>query len=398
MSMGLKILFVIDTLGTGGAERSLADMLPALARAGITCSVAYFYRPQVSLEHLFVEQGADLRFLGRRTVAQRLAALRQLIRSERPNIVHTTLFESNVLGRLASIGQRSLVLSSLVNTSYDPIRLQNSDINPLKLSAVRTIDALTARYLTTHFHAITEAVKTSASATLGVPPDRITTIERGRDGGSGPASAEARRQARATFGLSNTDEVIVSVGRQDYQKGQRFLVEAMAEVAARRPKARLLIAGRPGRQSAVVEQTCRDVGVKERVRILGHRNDVPALLESADLFVFPSLYEGLGGALIEAMATGLPIVASKIPAIECVVEEGRNALLVERGNSRALAGAMIDLLENGTQAGAFGRRSREIFDERFTLDRCMARMIEFYRHLAECGDHTRVDVLQEAAP
>jgi glycosyltransferase involved in cell wall biosynthesis len=331
-------------------------------------------------------------------VAQRLAALRRLIRDERPDIVHTALFESNVLGRLASIGQRSLVVSSLVNTSYDPIRLQNPDINPLKLAAVRAIDTLTARYLTTHFHAITEAVKTSASATLGVPADRITTIERGRDGGSGPASAEARRQARLTFGVSETDEVIVSVGRQEYQKGQRFLVEAMAEVVARRPKAILLIAGRPGRQSDLLEETCRAAGFGERVRMLGHRNDVPALLASADLFVFPSLYEGLGGALIEAMAAGLPIVASKIPAIECVVEDGRNARLVERGNSRALAAAIIDLLENDTQARAFARRSRGIFDERFTLDRCTARMIDFYRRLAACRDHTRVDVLQEAAP
>jgi glycosyltransferase involved in cell wall biosynthesis len=384
--MSLKILFVIDALGVGGAERSLADMLPGLARANITSKVVYFHRHQVSLENLFLAQGADLHFLGQPGVFQRVAALRRLIQMERPDVVHTVLFESNIIGRLASIGQRTVVLSSLVNTSYDPIRLKNSDINALKLSVVRIIDAFTARYLTTHFHAITEAVKKAAVDTLHLSPERITTIERGRDGQSGPTSAETRRLARLKLGLSDSDEVIVNVGRQEYQKGQRYLLKAMVEVTKRRPRAVLLIAGRCGRQSQVLEEVQREIALGERIRLLGHRDDVSHLLASADLFVFPSLYEGLGGALIEAMASGLPIVASKIPATECVVEEGRNALLVERATVDPLAGAIIDLLDDRERSQAFGRRSREIFEERFTLDRSTTRMVEFYRRLTGVHD------------
>ena len=118
------------------------------------------------------------------------------------------------------------------------------------------------------------------------------------------------------------------------------------------------------------------------IHLLGYREDVPELLAAADLFAFPSLYEGLGGALLEAMAAQLPIVATKLPAIECVVEDGRNALLIERATVAPLATAIVDLLTDREKAGAFGRRSREIFEERFTLDRCGARMVEFYRQVA----------------
>jgi glycosyltransferase involved in cell wall biosynthesis len=378
----LKVLFVIDALGAGGAERSLADMLPGLSRAHIQSKVVYFHRTKVNLEKLFLSQGADLHFLDRRSVAGRVAALRQLIRSEHPDVVHTTLFESNLVGRLAAIGRRTIVVTSLVNTPYDSIRHQNSDIHPLKFAAVRLIDALTSRYLTHHFHAISEAVKDAAVNTLHLSPERITTIERGREGRAGAPGEDERRKARLRLGLSSADEVIVNVGRQEYQKGQRYLVEAMVDVVRRRPRAVLLIAGRPGHQSAALEQIQRNASLGSRIRLLGHREDVPDVLASADIFAFPSLYEGLGGALIEAMASGLPIVASRIPATECVVEEGGNALLVERAWVRPLANAIVDLLDDRGRRDAFGRRSRQIFEERFTLDRCTGRMVDFYRRLA----------------
>ena len=160
--MSLKILFVIDGLAQGGAERSLAEILPSLAKAGITSIVAFFHRHEENLEALFRAQGADLRFLPERGVTRRVVALRRLIQSESPDVIHTALFESDVLGRLASIGHNAVVVSSLVNTPYDPIRLENNDINPVKLWVVHMIDAWTARYLTTHFHAVSPAVKEAA--------------------------------------------------------------------------------------------------------------------------------------------------------------------------------------------------------------------------------------------
>ncbi len=381
----MRVLFVIDGLGQGGAERSLAELVPALTRANIEVVVAFFYRREGSLESVFRAQGTRLHFLPQKGFLRRVTALRRLIRTVRPDIIHTALFESDMIGRLASVGQNAVVMSSLVNTPYDPIRLQNSDVAAPKLWAVRFVDSWTARHLTTCFHAISEPVKKAAVETLRLQPERITVIERGRSGRFDRPDAERRPLARQKFGLAESDEVIVNVARQEYQKGQRYLFEAMVEVARRRPNAVLLLAGRCGRQTEALWDLHRALNLGDRVRILGHRDDVPDLLAAADVFVFPSLYEGLGGALIEAMGLGLPVVASKIPAIESVVEEGRNALLVERAAVGPLADAIVQLLGDRARARAFGNRSREIFEERFTLDRCAARMVEFYSRLAGRG-------------
>jgi glycosyltransferase involved in cell wall biosynthesis len=384
--MSLKILFVIDGLGPGGSERSLVETLPSLKAAGIASIVVFFHRHEENLEGILGAQGADVRHISESGIIRRVSALRRIIRVERPDIVHTALFVSDVLGRFASIRQKTVVVSSLVGTPYDAVRVQNLGINRFKLRAVRWIDGWTARYLTDHFHAVSESAKRAAVDALGLSPERITVVGRGRHRRFSEPSAELRAATRRQLGLDDADEVILNVGRQVFEKGQQCLVEAMQIVARRRPRARLLIAGARGPQSGVLEQLGRRAALNGRVQILGHRDDIPGLLACADLFVFPSLCEGAAGALLEAMASGLPIVASRIPAIEEAVEEGRNAMLVERSSAAELSDAITALLEHRDRATAFGRRSREIFEERFTLERSAAQMVEFYRRLAPTPD------------
>jgi glycosyltransferase involved in cell wall biosynthesis len=323
-----------------------------------------------------------VRFLAGITPIGRVRELRRLIADERPHLVHTTLFESSVAGRLAAVGKPVRIMSSLVNTPYDPVRLQDPKIRAGRMRLVRLFDSWTARLLTSHFHAITGAVKDAAVATLGIPADRITVIERGRDPDRlGQPSRERRRRARQSLGLEEDDEVLVNVGRQEYQKGQRYLLEAVPRLLANHPRLVLLIAGRDGHATAELQRTHRELELGGRVRFLGHRSDVPDILAAADVFVFPSLFEGLGGSVIEAMALGLPVVASDIPALREVVADGANARLVSPGSSRALAQAIAGLLDDENQRRGFGERSRAIFEERFTLERSTSRMIALYERL-----------------
>ena len=384
--MSFRILFLIDGLGPGGAERSLAEVLPGLARGGITTTVAFFHRHQNSLEDELRTHGVDLRFIPEQGVAQRVAAIRRLIREGNPDVIHTTLYVSDVLGRIASIGLHKVVVSSLVSTPYDPVRRKNPDINAVKLKVARWIDTWTARYFTTHFHAVSETVKQAAVDAMGLRPERISVVQRGRNTRFMPPTPERRAKARHTLGLRDSDDVIVNVGRQGYEKGQQYLLEAMEAIVQRRPNSILLVAGPRGGQAEILDELRRRPALKECVRLLGHRTDVPDLLASADLFAFPSLYQGAAGALIEAMASGLPVVASRIPSIAEIVEEGRNALLVERMSVAPLADAIVELLADRSRAGAFGNRSRAIFEERFTLERCTERMTRFYRDMVEHRD------------
>ena len=133
-------------------------------------------------------------------------------------------------------------------------------------------------------------------------------------------------------------------------------------------------------------ELCDQLRLGERIRFLGHRDDVPEILAAADVFAFPSVYEELGGAVIEAMALGLPIVASDIPALREVVEDGRNGLLVKPESSTALAAGLARILDDRALASTFGERSLEIFRQRFTIERSARRMIDLYSRVACFGE------------
>jgi glycosyltransferase involved in cell wall biosynthesis len=296
-----------------------------------------------------------------------------------------------VVGRFAAAGRGRPVLSSLVNVAYAPIRLHDPNVRASRLWAARMIDGWTARHLTTHFHALTEAVKRGAVSSLRIDPERITVIERGRDPERlGEPSRKRRAAARAALGLTQDGDVVVTVGRQEFQKGQRHLLEAFARLAAARPEAVLLVAGREGHASADLETFRAGLGVGDRVRLLGHRTDVPEILAAADVFAFPSLYEGFGGAVIEAMALGLPVVASDLPALHEVVEAERTGVLVPPGSAADLASAIGGLLDDPARARAMGERGRATFLERFTVERTTARMVELYGRILSRRMSSRV--------
>jgi glycosyltransferase involved in cell wall biosynthesis len=381
--LSTKILFVIDSLGAGGAERSLAELLPALDDAGIGATIACLDHRPNGIESDVVASGADVRFLPRGPI-RRVRALRRIIRVEAPDVVHTTILAANLAGRLASIGRSTTVLTSLVNTPYTPIRNEDPRVRPWALSAVRLLDVVSSRLLTDHFHAITCAVKEWAVEEMGLDPRRITVIHRGRDperlGEPGPAR---RRAARRALGLRDDDEVVITVGRQEYQKGQRFLLEAIATLAPARPNVKVLVAGRPGATSRELSELIARPALEGRIHMLGYREDVPELLAASDVFAFPSLFEGLGGSVLEAMALGLPIVASDLPAVREVVEDGENALLVPVASADDLATGIAEILDHPDRAAAFGARSREIFLERFTSARSAEAMIDLYRDLVQ---------------
>jgi glycosyltransferase involved in cell wall biosynthesis len=245
------------------------------------------------------------------------------------------------------------------------------------------VDLLTSRCLTTHFHAVSQAAKDSATTSLRIPAERITVVERGRNPGRlGQSGLERRWKSRQQLGLAAEDEVIVNLGRHEYQKGQKYLLEAAATLSFAHPRLILLMAGRQGNLTNELEKFKDHLGLNGQVRFLGHRQDVAEILAAADLFVFPSLYEGLPGAVIEAMALGLPIVASDIPPVREVVEENRNALLVAPASSAELAKAIATLFDDRDKALAYGRHSRKIFETRFTLQHSAARMIELYQKVA----------------
>jgi len=384
--VGFKYLFVINSFLAGGAERSLIELLPVIRAEDITLIVACLYRREVGFENEVREAGFDVRVLPGSNLTGKTLALRRLIKEERPDVVHTALFESDLAGRVASIGLRVPVMTTLANTAYDDARLGDPNVNKRRLRLVKWVDGFTARHLTQHFHAVSQAVKDSTVERLSVPADRITVVKRGRDETRlGLRTPERRRGVRQALGLDDDAEVLVAVGRQEFQKGHRHLIDAFPAVIEARPRARLLIAGREGHASRDLGIQIAALGLENEVAILGHREDVTDVVAASDLFVFPSVYEGLGGALIEAIGLGLPVVASDIPAIREVVRHGENADLVPPADSTALARAIVGLLSDPDRLRSYAQRSRQLFDEEFTSRTSNQRLLELIRRVAVEG-------------
>lgn len=388
MTLG-RILFLINSLGTGGAERSLAELLPRLAEAGVKPVVACLYRRPEGVERPILEAGYDVLFLSSSTTPGRVLEVRRVIHAVQPDLVHTTLFESDVIGRVAAWHTRVPVVTSLVNVTYGPERLLDPNVRRWKLQAVREIDGWTARRLTARFHAVSRSVKDSAVRSLRIPPDKVTVIERGRDPDRlGRPDAMRRQRVRRELGISEDAQVVVSVGRLEHQKGHRYLFDAVAKVG-QRPHLTILVAGRDGHMSPELKPQVQRLGLEGRVRFLGHRNDVPDLLAAADLLALPSLNEGAAGVVIEAMALGVPVVASDLPSLREVTEDGTSGLLVPVASPDALARAIERLLDDQPLARVLGTRGREIFERRFTLDRSVKRMVGMYRSvLASSSTHS----------
>jgi glycosyltransferase involved in cell wall biosynthesis len=375
----LTVVYVINQLGPGGAEKSLSALIPHFGSAGIRMIVACLkdYSAHYPAD---AHPPCEVRLLEGSSWLAKARSLRRLLREVEADLVHTTLFDADLVGRLAAVGTGVPVLSSLVSTTYEPARLLDPGVSRLSLAAVKLLDQVTAHLLTDHFHAITEAVRESAVRTLKLPPARITVIGRGRPAESLPYPAENRRRVmRAELGVADDEVLVVNVGRQEYAKGQRYLLRAFEILAGRVPNVRLLVVGRRGNASAELDRLLASSAAADRIRFAGSRDDVPDLLAAADVFVFPSVYEGLGGAVIEAMAMGLPVVASDLPALREVVEDGRNGVLVPPSQPDALASALENLLLSQETAAAFGRRSREIFLERFQIEQIADRMVAMYR-------------------
>ncbi len=385
----VSVLFVINQLGPGGTERSLADLIAGLEGQGIGSSIACL-RPTAEEFLPDARVSCPVRVIPGGNLLSKALRLRRELRRTPPDLVHTMLFEADLVGRLAAAGTGVPVLSSLVNTSYEPVRFRDPSISRHRLRTLQALDALTGRFLTTHFHALTEAVKESAVRTLRLPPERITVVPRGRDPlRLGAASLQRRQRARRALGLDSSAEVVVTVGRQTYQKGQRFLLEAAALLAGERPRLKVVVAGKEGPVTPELRRLQSELGLSEIVEFLGNRTDVPEILAAGDVFAFPSLYEGIGGAVIEAMALGLPVVCSDLAPLREVVESGRSALLVPPEDPRSLASAVNRLLDDPALARRLGARGREAFQERFETDRSAREMGALYRRIARREAGTR---------
>jgi starch synthase (maltosyl-transferring) len=231
--------------------------------------------------------------------------------------------------------------------------------------------------------AVSSAVRDALMDQICAAGDRITTIPNGVDVDRfrGPGDHEALcRKLR----IDASSRLVLTVGRLTEQKGHRFLIDAAREVVAVHPDAHFLLVGE-GELRSDLEERARRLDLAERVHFLGVREDLPFLLASTDLFVMPSLWEGLSIALLEAMAAGRPVVTTAVSgAVEAMVP-GETGFVVPPGEAGALAEAIVQLLSDGHRAGEMGKQARQRVAARFGAAGQVERYHALYRSVLRAG-------------
>jgi glycosyltransferase involved in cell wall biosynthesis len=231
---------------------------------------------------------------------------------------------------------------------------------------------------------VSEQVAAVMAQRLRYPTGRITVVPRGRDPHSlGRRTPERRDAARVALGVADDDVVVLAVGRHEPPKALDVLVDAVSQVRTTCPHVRLFVAGREGSATDAVQRAIASRDAGGFVTLLGQRSDVPNLLCAADVFALPSRREGMPGAMIEAMALEVPIVASDLPQIREVVGAD-SALLAPVDRSQTFAEDILQCIEDPQTARDRVERAHARFLDNFTIEHTAQRMVAFYEQaLAE---------------
>jgi glycosyltransferase involved in cell wall biosynthesis len=277
-------------------------------------------------------------------------SLLRIIRRERPHIVHTHTSKAGILGRWAAY---LCGVPVIVHTPHGHVFW--GYFGPGKTRLFILLERLTAR-ITDAIMTLTLQEREDHFRLSIAPEDKFTVIHSGVDLDGFLATDSPPAEARTTLGIPTEMTVVGTVGRLTAVKGHEVLLRAVSELIRRGDRIFLVFLGE-GELRSTLEQRAIDLGIAENVRFLGWRPDVARVMSAFDIFCLPSLNEGMGKVLVEAMALGKPIVASDVGGIKDLVRPGENGLLVPVGDVAALSEAISHLLgdpERCRRMGAAG--------------------------------------------
>jgi glycosyltransferase involved in cell wall biosynthesis len=376
-----RILHVINTLGIFGTERQLVLNLSALDPGRFINYLCYLY-PIDSLVEEARAAGAQVFCLGVKGKAQWLPSIYHLvkfIKTTRVDLVHTNLYESDVIGGIAARLSGIPAISTLASPAdaIAPFKKQ-LQLSSYKLGLSKFLHRTVYKTCYRHFIAVSEHVKKSWISNSGIDEPQITVIPRAinRDL-TQSESVSAITETRKKLVGDQSYPVLLNVGRLIPQKGQRYLLEAMPEILKKYPGAKLLIAGE-GPMRSELEKFKKDKGLDHVVSLLGSRSDIKMLHLASDIFVFPSLSEGMPGALLEAAVLGKPCVVADIEPVQEILKNGASGLFVPPKDSPALAQAIIRLSSNQSEAQAMGLKARETVLQEHSIDKIISKLEDLY--------------------
>jgi glycosyltransferase involved in cell wall biosynthesis len=362
----VRVLQVALSLDPGGTERLVLDIARGLASHGLEPAVCCLDSPGAWAADL-ERDGIPVESLARRPGFRPgvSVGIARIARERRIDVLHCHQYTPYVYGCLAKLLRPSL---RLVFTEHGRL----SDAPPS--AKRRLVNPWLARVPGARF-AVCEELKRYLVAE-GFPENRLGVIYNGIDLGSAPGPDD-RRAARERLGLDDTRLVVGTVARLDPVKDHATLLDAFARIRGHVPDAALVLIG-DGPERTALEARAAAAGIADAVSFLGTRSDVRRLLPGLDLFVNSSRTEGVSLTIVEAMAAGLPVVATRVGGTPEVVADGRTGLLVPPADPETMAAAAAALAADPERARRLGVAARALAEERFAFDRMLDRYVSAY--------------------
>jgi len=409
--MNYKIVHIITRLDKGGSTEDVLLTTTHFAQKGYQCSLIYGKTINPPVELVKKTKTAGVKFIGIESLVRSISPFRdllaflcllRLLRLLRPDIVHTHSSKAGILGRLATYLYSKLQIADcklkpkIVHTPHGHVFY--GYYGRMITTMFITIERITA-IITNKLIALTEGEKNESLA-YGVGRSEQWEVIH-----SGVNFSDIRDQAsgiRKEFDIPEEAIVIGSVGRLDPVKGYKYFVEAIPLITqspiTNHQALKFLIVGdgeeRKNLQSVIVRRQSQalDDGVcnlklEDRVIFTGWRNDVEEMISLMDIYVQPSINEGMGKTLIQAQALGKPIVATNVQGIPSVVKDGVTGILVPPKNSQALAEAILELAESEERRRKMGKEGKKWVTEtvdgyaRFSTERMLHLIEKLYAEL-----------------
>ena len=380
----LRVMLMTDEMEVGGSQRQIVQLAMGLKERGIECVVLYFIKPSFLVDRLHAAGIQTLRVDKRRRVDPEFVwKLRQAIRQWAPNVLHCYSFTAELWGaiatRLLPAAERPTLITSVRGTYewYSAHQWRMKHWASQRSQGIISNSREGAEY---------------AARQMGLPMSRFSIVHNGVEVPEPPADAVAalRKEYAAVTSATAPDgqadipfeTLLLFVGRLVEHKNLPRLLDAFARVASERPHVRLLLVGGGPLHDALVARI-RELKLDGRALLLGERSDVAALMKAADLLVAPSLREGMSNVILEAMALGLSVLATRVGGTPEVIEDGRHGVLVDPTDTQALADAMLQLIDDPVRRQAIGQAGRQKVLEQYSPPAMVSAMLKEYSRVSQ---------------
>ncbi|MBI5390620.1 glycosyltransferase [Candidatus Woesearchaeota archaeon] len=357
-----KILHLITGLDIGGAERFLLNLLPELAK-DFDVQIAYL-KGKGTLVDAFQKRGICVTHIPMRAMVDPLCLVNLItfLNKEKPDILHMHLFRAELYGTIAGkiTGVPVFVSSKHSENPYT----RHPIIRFIEQQIASTVDITLCVSKTVHDY----------YTSLGFNPSSFRVIENTIPDRYNPISSKKKKSF-----------VIGTVGRLVYAKGYDILLRALPLVVHKFPYVRCVLVGDGDKKESLTMLT-KQLKVEEHVSFVGMQEDPLPFLQSFDVFVFPSRYEGFGLSLVEAMSQKKAIVASAISTTKWMLEDGVSGLLFDSEDVESLASQLIRLLQSTRLRQAIGKSARQHYLNDFSFDGLVRNYLSFYRAFMKRSD------------